>query len=168
LHAVDLARSPDGQWWVLADRTQAPSGSGYALENRIVLPRILPDEFRDCHVQRLAAFFRLERDMLRGLAPGQPDNPNVVLLTPGPHNETYFEHAYLARYLGFTLVEGGDLTVRDRRVFLKTLEGLQSVDVILRRIDDSFCDPVELRSDSSLGVAGLVDAVRAGHVAVAN
>ena len=168
LHAVDLARSPDGQWWVLADRTQAPSGSGYALENRIVLSRILPDEFRDCHVQRLASFFRLERDMLRNLAPGQPDNPNVVLLTPGPHNETYFEHAYLARYLGFTLVEGGDLTVRDRRVFLKTLEGLQTVDVIFRRIDDTFCDPLELRSDSFLGVPGLVEAARAGNVAIAN
>src|SRR3954463_14091575 len=114
LIAVDLARSPDGQWWVLADRTQAPSGSGYALENRIVLSRILPDEFRDCQVQRLASFFRNERDTLRLLAPGRSDNPNIVLLTPGPHNETYFEHAYLARYLGFTLVEGGDLTVRDR------------------------------------------------------
>jgi uncharacterized circularly permuted ATP-grasp superfamily protein/uncharacterized alpha-E superfamily protein len=168
LHATDLARSPDGQWWVLADRTQAPSGNGYALENRIVLSRILPDEFRDCQVERLAAFFRNQRDMLRLLAPGRHDNPNVVLLTPGPHNETYFEHAYLARYLGFTLVEGGDLTVRDRRVFLKTLEGLQPVDVILRRVDDTFCDPLELRSDSFLGVPGLVEAARAGNVTLAN
>ncbi len=168
LHATDLARSPDGQWWVLSDRTQAPSGSGYALENRIVLSRILPDEFRDCQVQRLASFFRYERDLLRLLAPGRSDNPNVVLLTPGPHNETYFEHAYLARYLGFTLVEGGDLTVRDRRVFLKTLEGLQPVDVIFRRVDDTFCDPLELRSDSFLGVPGLVEAARAGNVTIAN
>jgi len=121
LHAVDLARSPDGQWWVLGDRTQSPSGSGYALENRIVLSRILPDEFRESQVQRLASFFRIQRDTLRSLAPNRSDNPNVVLLTPGPHNETYFEHAYLARYLGFTLIEGGDLTVRGRRVFLKTL-----------------------------------------------
>ncbi len=168
LHAADLARSPDGQWWVLSDRTQAPSGSGYALENRIVLSRILPDEFRDCQVQRLASFFRNERDTLRMLAPGRSDNPNIVLLTPGPHNETYFEHAYLARYLGFTLVEGGDLTVRDRRVFLKTLEGLQPVDVIFRRVDDTFCDPLELRSDSFLGVPGLVEAARAGNVTIAN
>jgi len=168
LHATDLARSPDGQWWVLADRTQAPSGMGYALENRIVLSRILPDEFRDCDVQRLASFFRVERDTLRNLAPVNRDNPHIVLLTPGPHNETYFEHAYLARYLGFTLVEGGDLTVRDRRVFIKTLEGLQPVDVILRRVDDTFCDPLELRSDSFLGVAGLVEAARAGHVTIAN
>jgi uncharacterized circularly permuted ATP-grasp superfamily protein/uncharacterized alpha-E superfamily protein len=168
LHAADLARAPDGQWWVLADRTQAPSGSGYALENRIVLSRVLPDEFRDCQVHRLASFFRVERDTLRSLAPGHRDNPNVVLLTPGPHNETYFEHAYLARYLGFTLVEGGDLAVRDRRVFIKTLEGLQPVDVILRRVDDTFCDPLELRTDSFLGVPGLVEAARAGHVTIAN
>jgi uncharacterized circularly permuted ATP-grasp superfamily protein/uncharacterized alpha-E superfamily protein len=168
LHAADLARSPDGRWWVLADRTQAPSGNGYALENRIVLSRILPDQFRDCQVQRLASFFRHQRDMLRTLAPGRRDNPNVVLLTPGPHNETYFEHAYLARYLGYTLVEGGDLTVRDRRVFLKTLEGLQPVDVIFRRVDDTFCDPLELRGDSFLGVPGLVEAARAGNVTIAN
>ena len=102
------------------------------------------------------------------LAPTPNDHPKVVLLTPGPHNETYFEHAYLARYLGFTLVEGGDLTVRDRRVFIKTLEGLQPVDVIFRRLDDGFCDPLELRSDSSLGVAGLVEAARAGNVTIAN
>lgn len=168
LHAVDLARAPNGQWWALGDRTQSPSGNGYALENRIVLSRILPDEFRDSQVKRLASFFRIHRDSLRQLAPQNTDNPNVVLLTPGPHNETYFEHAYLARYLGFTLVEGGDLTVRDRRVFLKTLEGLQPVDVIFRRVDDSFCDPLELRGDSFLGVPGLVEAARAGNVAIAN
>ena len=156
LLAVDLARSPDGQWRVLADRTQAPSGAGYALENRIVLSRSLPEAFRDCRVQRLGAFFRAHRDGLMALAPpDRRDHPRVVLLTPGPLNETYFEHAYLARYLGFTLVEGADLTVRDSRVFIKTLEGLRQVDVILRRLDDSFCDPLELRPDSTLGVAGL-------------
>ncbi len=95
-------------------------------------------------------------------------NPLIVLLTPGPLNETYFEHSYLAKYLGFTLAQGGDLTVRDSRVFLKTLEGLKQVNVILRRVDDSFCDPIELRSGSFLGVAGLVEAVRAGNVVVAN
>jgi uncharacterized circularly permuted ATP-grasp superfamily protein/uncharacterized alpha-E superfamily protein len=168
MHAVDLARSPDGQWRVLADRTQAPSGAGYALENRIVLLRNLPETFRDCQVHRLASFFRAQRDSLMALAPQPRDQPRVVVLTPGPHNETYFEHAYLARYLGFTLVEGGDLMVRDRRVFIKTLEGLQPVDVIFRRLDDTFCDPLELRSDSSLGVAGLVEATRAGNVTIAN
>jgi uncharacterized circularly permuted ATP-grasp superfamily protein/uncharacterized alpha-E superfamily protein len=166
LLAVDLARSPDGQWWVLADRTQAPSGSGYALENRTIVSDILPDLFRAGNVQRLAPFFRAERETLLNLA--QKANPRIVLLTPGPYNETYFEHAYLARYLGFTLVEGADLTVRDRKVYLKTVNDLQQVDVILRRVDDSFCDPLELRLDSMLGVPGLVDAVAAGNVKVAN
>ncbi|MFO1501796.1 MAG: circularly permuted type 2 ATP-grasp protein [Verrucomicrobiota bacterium] len=168
LHAIDLARASDGQWRVLADRTQAPSGIGYALENRLVVARILPDEFRDGHVQRFADFFQTERETLRSLAAAEAARPNVVLLTPGPYNETYFEHAFLARYLGFPLVEGGDLTVRDRRVFIKTLEGLQPVDVILRRVDDTFCDPLELRADSCLGVPGLLEAARAGTVAIAN
>src|SRR3984957_13922426 len=132
------------------------------------MSRILPDEFRDCNVQRLASFFRMHRDMLRSLAPHNRENPSVVLLPPGPYNETYFEHDYLARYLGFTLIEGGDLTVRERKVFIKSLEGLRPVDVILRRVVDSFCDPLELRGDSFLGVAGLVEAARAGNVAIAN
>src|SRR6185436_19734558 len=127
-----------------------------------------PDDIRNNYVRRLSTFFRAEREMIFQLAPQKSSNPNIVLLTPGPHNETYFEHAYLARYLGFPLVEGGDLTVRERRVFLKTLEGLEPVDIILRRVDDSFCDPLELRSDSFLGVSGLVEATRAGNVTVAN
>jgi uncharacterized circularly permuted ATP-grasp superfamily protein/uncharacterized alpha-E superfamily protein len=164
--AVDLARSPDGQWWVLADRAQAPSGSGYALENRTIVSDVLPDLFRASNVLRLAPFFRAQREALAALA--GCENPRIVLLTPGPHNETYFEHSYIARYLGFTLVEGADLTIRDRRVFLKTVDGLEPVDVILRRVDDSFCDPLELRSESLLGVPGLVDAIVAGNVKVAN
>jgi len=164
--AVDLARSPDGKWWVLADRTQAPSGAGYALENRTIVSDVLPDLFRESNVLRLAPFFRAQREALTSLS--QKDNPRIVLLTPGPHNETYFEHSYIARYLGFTLVEGADLTVRDRKVFLKTVDGLEQVDVILRRVDDSFCDPLELRGDSLLGVPGLVDAIVAGNVQVAN
>ncbi len=164
--AVDLARSPDGQWWVLSDRTQAPSGSGYALENRTIVSDVLPKIFRRSNVLRLAPFFRAQRDALTSLA--QISNPRIVLLTPGPNNETYFEHSYIARYLGFTLVEGADLTVRDRCVYLKTVDGLERVNVILRRVDDSFCDPLELRSDSLLGVPGLVDAVVAGNVKVAN
>src|SRR6202167_5685222 len=168
LLAVDLARSPDGQWWVISDRTQAPSGAGYALENRIVQAETFPDLFREFEVQRLASFFRAFRNNMLRLSTSMRNNPRVVLLTPGPLNETYFEHSYLARYLGFTLAQGADLTVRDGRVFLKTLEGLKPVDVILRRVDDGFCDPIELRSDSFLGVAGLVEAVRAGNVVVAN
>jgi uncharacterized circularly permuted ATP-grasp superfamily protein/uncharacterized alpha-E superfamily protein len=164
--AVDLARSPDGRWWVLADRTQAPSGSGYALENRTIVTDVLPDLFRTSNVLRLAPFFRAQREALINLT--QRDNPRIVLLTPGPYNETYFEHAYIARYLGFTLVQGRDLTVRNGRVYLKIVEGLQKVDVILRRVDDSFCDPLELRGDSLLGVPGLVGAIVAGNVKVAN
>ena len=164
--AVDLARSPDGQWWVLSDRTQAPSGSGYSLENRTIVSDVLPDLFRNSNVLRLAPFFRAQRDALTALA--DCNNPRIVLLTPGPYNETYFEHSYMARYLGFTLVEGADLTVRDRCVYLKTVDGLEQVNVILRRVDDSFCDPLELRSDSLLGVPGLVDAIVAGNVKVAN
>jgi uncharacterized circularly permuted ATP-grasp superfamily protein/uncharacterized alpha-E superfamily protein len=167
LHAVDLTRAPNGRWWVLSDRTQAPSGVGYALENRAILSRILPDEFRECEVQRLGGFFDRRKAGLRSLAPWT-SSPNIVLLTPGPYTETYFEHAYLARFLGYQLVEGSDLTVRDQRVFLKTLEGLQPVDVIIRRVDDTWCDPLELRGDSILGVPGLVEAARAGNVAISN
>jgi uncharacterized circularly permuted ATP-grasp superfamily protein/uncharacterized alpha-E superfamily protein len=164
--AVDLARSPDGQWWVLADRTQAPSGTGYALENRTIISDLLPELFRASNVRRLAPFFRAQREALIAMA--HCENPRVVLHTPGPHNETYFEHSFLAKYLGFTLVVGADMVVRDRRVYLKTVSGLEQVDVILRRVDDSFCDPLELRGDSLLGVPGLVDAVVAGNVTVAN
>jgi len=164
--AFDLARAADHRWWVLSDRTQAPSGAGYTLENRIVMARTLPNIFRDAQVQRLANFFQALSDNLVELS-GR-DNPLVVLLTPGPHNETYFEHAYMARYLGFSLVEGADLTVRDNRVYMKTLNGLKQVDLIFRRVDSEFCDPLELRNDSVLGVAGLVAAIRAGNVVVAN
>src|SRR5581483_11908530 len=150
------------------DRTQAPSGSGYALENRIVLSRVLPSLYRDSHVHRLALFFRALRTTLSGLAPQRRDNPRIVLLTPGPVNEAYFEHAYLANYLGFLLVQGGDLAVRDGRVWLNTVDGLRPVDVILRRMDDTFCDPLELRPDSLLGVPGLLQAARLGHVTVVN
>ena len=166
LLAMDIGRAPDGRWWVLSDRTQAPSGAGYALENRVVVSRSLPTLFREAQVQRLASFFQNFSDRLLALA--RREQPLVVLMTPGPLNETYFEHAYLARYLGVPLVEGADLTARDNRVYLKTLHGLQQVDLILRRVDSEYCDPLELKSDSALGVAGLVGAVRAGNVIVAN
>jgi uncharacterized circularly permuted ATP-grasp superfamily protein/uncharacterized alpha-E superfamily protein len=166
LLAVDVARAPDGRWWILSDRTQAPSGAGYSLENRVVMARSLAGPFRDAQVQRLASFFQAFSEKLLNIT--NRDNPRIVLMTPGPFNETYFEHAYLARYLGFPLVESADLTVRDRHVYLKTLNGLQQVDLILRRVDSEYCDPLELRNDSTIGVAGLIDAVRAGNVTVAN
>jgi len=168
LHSANLARGPDGRMWVMDDRTQAPSGAGYALENRTVMTRIFPSLFRDSQVHRLASFFRGFRTGLASLANYNKEDPHVVVLTPGPLNETYFEHAYLASSLGYTLAQGDDLTVRDGKVWLKSLEGLQQVDVILRRVDDSYCDPLELRSDSKLGVAGLLQAVRLGNVALAN
>lgn len=168
LYAADLARSPDGRWWVMADRTQIPTGAGYALENRLVLSRTMPEALRDCRARRLAGYFHGVQEMLAGLAGRRSDQPRVVLLTPGPYNETYFEQAYLARYLGYTLVESEDLTVRDDRVFLKTLGGLEPVDAILRRVDDDFCDPLELRNESLLGIPGLLQALRAGTVVVTN
>lgn len=168
LYAADIARAPDGGIWVIGDRAQAPSGAGYALENRIVLSRILPSLYRDSHVHRIALFFRALRATLSALAPQRRDDPRIVLLTPGPGNEAYFEHSYLANYLGFMLVQGGDLTVREGRVWLNTIKGLQPVDVILRRVDDTFCDPLELRKDSLLGTPGLLQAARAGHVAIVN
>lgn len=167
LHGVDLVRGPDGAMKVMADRTQAPSGAGYALENRTVMSRVFPSLFRDSHVHRLSLFFARLRQKLQDL------NPNggiarIVVLTPGAYNETYFEHAYLANYLGFNLVQGRDLTVRDGYVWMKSLDGLKRVDVILRRVDDVYCDPVELKGDSQLGVPGLLDAARMGNVAIAN
>lgn len=167
-YAVDIARSPEGQWSVVADRTQTPSGLGFALENREILSRVIPEVMQSVQPRSLAGVLPLLREALVALSPKNRENPTIVVLTPGPRNESYFEHAYLARMLGFTLVEGGDLTVRDRHVFIKTLEGLRAVDVILRRVNDSFCDPLEFRGDSLLGVPGLLEVVRAGHVSVAN
>ncbi len=168
LYAVDLARAPDGRWWVTADRTQAPSGAGYALENRQIISRAFPELYRDLRVQYLAGFFRTLQDTLARQAPAAGETPLVVLLTPGRFNESYFEHLYLARQLGYPLVEGSDLTVRDACVYLKTLAGLRRVHAVLRRLDDDFCDPLELRTDSALGVPGLLEAVRQGNVLVAN
>ncbi|VXB44874.1 conserved hypothetical protein [Pseudomonas sp. 8AS] len=169
LYAVDLARAPDGRWWVTADRTQAPSGAGYALENRQIVSRAFPELYRDLRVQYLAGFFRTLQDTLARQAPVDGgETPLVVLLTPGRFNESYFEHLYLARQLGYPLVEGSDLTVRDACVYLKTLAGLRRVHALLRRLDDDFCDPLELRTDSALGVPGLLEAVRQGNVLVAN
>ncbi|MDC7823602.1 circularly permuted type 2 ATP-grasp protein [Pseudomonas sp. BLCC-B13] len=169
LYAVDLARAPDGRWWVTADRTQAPSGAGYALENRQILSRAFPELYRDLRVQYLAGFFRTLQDTLARQAPVDGgETPLVVLLTPGRFNESYFEHLYLARQLGYPLVEGSDLTVRDAKLYLKTLAGLRRVHAVLRRLDDDYCDPLELRTDSALGVPGLLEAVRQGNVLVAN
>lgn len=165
-YAVDLMRRPDGQWVVLSDRAQLAAGMGYALENRRVQARTLPELFRGRHVQQLRPFFDRWQGALHGLA--RRDNPQIGLLTPGPDDEAYFEHVYLARELGLTLVEGADLTLRDGKVMLKTLDGLQLVDVLLRRVESALCDPLELRADSAVGVVGMLQAVRSGKLVLAN
>jgi uncharacterized circularly permuted ATP-grasp superfamily protein/uncharacterized alpha-E superfamily protein len=164
--AFDIAHGANGRWSVVSQRTQAPSGLGYLLENRLTISLLFPQAFREMKVQRLAATYRALIDGLRAASPVV--DSRVVLLTPGPYNETYFEHAYLARYLGLTLVEGNDLMVRDDRLFLKTLKGLEPVHGLLKRLDDEFLDPLELRADSTLGVPGLLQVIRAGNVAVVN
>jgi uncharacterized circularly permuted ATP-grasp superfamily protein/uncharacterized alpha-E superfamily protein len=168
VYAADLARAPDGRWWVMADRTQTPSGMGYALENRQIIARAFPGLYRQLRVQALTGAFEALQQGLTRLAPATGEPPLTVLLSSGRYNETYFEHVYLARQMGMPLVEGHDLTVRQPYVYLKTLNGLKRVHAILRRLDDDFCDPLELRSDSALGVPGLLEAVRAGTVVLAN
>lgn len=168
MYAADLARGPDNRMWVIGDRTQAPSGAGYALENRLAISRVFPNIFRDSKVQRLDGFFQSLHNGLQYIAPPSSDTARVVVLTPGPFNETFFEHAYLAAQLGYPLVQGNDLTVRDGYVWLKSLNGLQRVDVIMRRVDDSFCDPLEFQYDSRLGVPGLLEVARRGNVSIAN
>lgn len=174
--AVDLARAPNGDWTVMAHRTEAPSGLGYALENRLIVSALFADPFRSMHVSRLAPTYsqlistlvQAAQATMRHDAPRADASPHIALLTPGPFSETYFEHVFLARYLGVTLVEGKDLTVRDDMLYLKTLGGLERVHVVLRRLDDAFCDPVELRADSTIGVPGLLQVMRAGNVIVSN
>ncbi len=168
LTATDIARDRDGARVALSDRTQAPSGAGYALENRTVISRVFPGIYRDNEVQRLAPFFRQLRTSLRDVAPPTDGPPRVVVLTPGPRSETAFEHALLAAHLGYPLVKGTDLRVRDGRVWMHTLGRLDPVHVILRRVDSDFCDPLELQPDSHLGVPGLVEACRLGSVSVVN
>jgi uncharacterized circularly permuted ATP-grasp superfamily protein/uncharacterized alpha-E superfamily protein len=183
-YAADIARAPNGQWWVVADRTQAPTGAGYALENRTIISGAFPELFRDLNIERLSGFFASMRDSLAywghrvaenqaltvpeitPLGAGEP--PLVVILTPGPYNETYHEQSFLAGYLGYPLVQGSDLTVRNGVVWLKTVAGLKPIHAIWRRIDDDYCDPLELNAESLLGVAGLAQVARLGNVMIAN
>ena len=171
LHVVafDIARGPAGRWWVIGQRTQSPSGLGYVLENRLIISRLFPEAYREMRVQHIASSYKRVLDSMKVAAASiTKETPRFALLTPGPFNETYFEHAYLARYLGLPLVQGADLTVREDKLYLKTMHGLQQIHGLLRRLDDDFCDPLELRADSSLGVPGLLQAVRAGNVVMAN
>ncbi|CAH2604697.1 Circularly permuted type 2 ATP-grasp protein [Rhodovastum atsumiense] len=167
-YAADLIRAPDGTWHVWADRTASTGGIGYAQENRRLLARVLPEAFRPLQVRQLRPFFDLWQDSLRRLGPAGQPNPTVALLTPGNAAPQWFEHMFLARELSCALVEGGDLTVRGGALYLKTLKGLQQVDVLLRRLDGRMIDPLELEPGSLLGVPGLVDTLRQGSVRIAN
>ncbi|TRX43164.1 circularly permuted type 2 ATP-grasp protein [Flavobacterium restrictum] len=167
-YAVDLARGPDGKMWLLDNRTQAPSGAGYALENRIVMSKVFPELNEKTYRKRLSPYFNQLQQTVDTLGNNNNENPNVVFLTPGPGNETYFEHVYLSSYLGYTLVQGNDLLVRDGFVWLKSIDQLERVDVIIKRLDDEWCDPLELRRASLLGIPGLLQVIRLGNVAVVN
>jgi uncharacterized circularly permuted ATP-grasp superfamily protein/uncharacterized alpha-E superfamily protein len=168
LYSADVVRAADGSWRVVADRTNAPWGLGYALENRMVTTRMFPGMMRDCRIERLAPFFMALQQQLRDCAPAHRDNPRIVLLSEGSQSSRHFEDAYLARYLNYTLADVGDLAVRDNYVLLKTLGGLLPVDVIFRRLTDTVCDPLEFQGQATHGVPGLLQAVRAGKVAVVN
>ncbi|MGK2942648.1 MAG: circularly permuted type 2 ATP-grasp protein [Immundisolibacter sp.] len=169
LYAADLVRDGAGQTWVMADRTQAPSGIGYALENRRVTARVLPSLYRDAQVHRQEPFLRaLRGNLVASAPPAARDDPVLALLTPGVRNETYYEQALLAEQLGLELVEGSDLVMRGGRLYLRALGGLTPIDVLWRRVDDAWCDPLELRADSFLGVPGLVEAARRRQVSVVN
>ncbi len=164
--AFEIGRGPDGRWWVLGDRVQAPSGAGFALENRVATTRVFADHYAEANVHRLAGFFRAFRDTMNDLR-GDSDS-RVGILTPGLLNDTYYEHAYIARYLGFTLLEGEDLTVQDGQLMVRTIAGLAPVSVLWRRIDASYADPLELDEHSRLGVPGLVESIRRGKLAMVN
>jgi uncharacterized circularly permuted ATP-grasp superfamily protein/uncharacterized alpha-E superfamily protein len=164
--SFEVGRGPDGKWWVLADRTQAPSGAGFALENRVATTRALSDIYAESHVHRLAAFFGAFRDALQGHK--QYPEDRIAVLSPGPANETYFEHAYIARYLGFMLLEGEDLTVVNNRVMVRTVAGLKPVGVLWRRLDASYADPLELDQNSHIGTPGMVQALRSGSLTLVN
>jgi uncharacterized circularly permuted ATP-grasp superfamily protein/uncharacterized alpha-E superfamily protein len=167
-YSADLARGPNGKMWVLHDRTDAPSGAGYTFENRAAMTRVFPEIIRENQVRKISSYYQTLKHTLMHLTSKNQENPRIVLLSPGPTNETYFEHAYVASFMGFTLALGEDLTVSDGYVWLKTIKGLEKVDVIIRRVDDVFCDPLEFRNDSHLGVVGLMEAVRQKKVIVIN
>ncbi len=167
-YAADLVRRPDGGWRVLADRTQAPGAVGYALRHRSVAARSFPEAFRTAAIHRLQPSVDEWQASLQAIGAALDENPLIALLTPGPHNASYPEHVLLAQELGVTLAQGSDLTVREGKVYLRTLNGLARVHVIYRRVDGDYCDPLELRADSALGVPGLIAAVRAGNVVLLN
>lgn len=167
-YAADISRGPDGKFWLINDRTQSPSGLGYAIENRLTMNSILNDLYPDIHIHKIAGFIDGLKHMLNSVASKKSENPLIALLTPGPLNETYFEHSYLSSVLDLTLVQGEDLLTKNNQLWLKTLSGLKKVDTLIRRVDSQFCDPLELRNDSHLGVAGLVNVLRNDNLPIIN
>ncbi|MGE9271287.1 MAG: circularly permuted type 2 ATP-grasp protein, partial [Verrucomicrobiales bacterium] len=167
-YAVDIARDPNGQWTVVADRTESPNGAGFALENRIVLNNVYPGATKRLHLLRFASYFQKMRDSLFARVSSAIESPRVVMLSPGTGDATYFEDAYLSRYLGITLAIGEELTVRNERLYLKTVSGLQPVHILIRRVAENEADPLESPSRSSQGIPGLFQAMRAGSVVVLN
>lgn len=167
-YAADISRGPDGKFWVINDRTQSPSGLGYAIENRLTMNSISSDLYPNIETKKLVHFVENYKEMLKSITPKHIDNPLIALLTPGPFNETYFEHSYLSTFLDLTLVQGEDLLVKNSTLWIKSLSGLKKVDGILRRVDAKFCDPLELQNDSRLGVAGLVDVARNNNITIVN
>jgi uncharacterized circularly permuted ATP-grasp superfamily protein len=165
---VDLVRAGQGEYYVLEDNLRTPSGVSYMLENRKMMMRLVPELFAQQSIAPVEHYPDLLLDMLRSVAPQGVHNPTVALLTPGQFNSAYFEHAFLAQQMGIELVEGADLFVKNEEVFMRTTTGPRPVDVIYRRIDDDFLDPTAFRSDSMLGVPGLVSAYRSGRVTLAN
>jgi uncharacterized circularly permuted ATP-grasp superfamily protein len=167
-YATDISRGPDGKFWVINDRTQSPSGLGYAIENRLTMNSISNDLYSNIKIHRISKFIEGFKEMLTSFASKNNQNPLITLLTPGPHNETYFEHSYLSSFLNLTLVQGEDLLTKNNQLWLKTLSGLKKVDAMIRRVDSKFCDPLELRNDSHLGVAGLVNVLRNDNLSMIN
>ncbi|MFY4863378.1 circularly permuted type 2 ATP-grasp protein, partial [Aliarcobacter butzleri] len=167
-YASDISRGPDGKFWVINDRTQSPSGLGYAIENRLTMNSISNDLYPDIEIKKMANFIEGYKNMLKSLSPSNQENPLIAFLTPGPLNETYFEHSYLSSYLDLTLVQGEDLLVKNNHLWLKSLKGLRKVDTLIRRVDSQYCDPLELKNNSHLGVSGLVNVVREDNLSMIN
>ncbi len=167
-YAADISRGPDGKFWVINDRTQSPSGLGYAIENRLTMNTVSNDLYPNVEILKISTFIEGFKNMLKDLSSTNNDNPLIALLTPGPLNETYFEHSYISSFLDLTLVQGEDLLVKNNQLWLKNLNGLKRIDTLLRRVDSQYCDPLELRNDSQLGVAGLVNAIRKDNLSMIN
>ena len=167
-YAADISRGPNGKFWVISDKTQSPSGLGYAIENRLTMNSILNDLYPKVEILKISKFIEDFKTMLKTNSSKNNENPLITLLTPGPHNETYFEHSYLSSFLNLTLVQGEDLLEKNNQLWLKSLSGLKKVDAMIRRVDSAYCDPLELRSDSQLGVAGLVNVIRKDNLSMIN